>query len=49
LPQPRYHHHRLVLDADGNKLSKSTQSTGLHELRASGASPGDIRRLAGLD
>jgi glutamyl-Q tRNA(Asp) synthetase len=49
LPQPRYHHHRLVLDADGNKLSKSTQSTGLRELRASGASPGDIRRLAGLD
>jgi len=49
LPQPCYHHHRLVLDADGNKLSKSTRSTGLRELRASGASPGDIRRLAGLD
>ena len=32
LPQPRYHHHRLILDADGNKLSKSTQSTGLREL-----------------
>jgi glutamyl-Q tRNA(Asp) synthetase len=49
LPQPRYHHHRLILDADRNKLSKSTQSTGLRELRARGASPGDIRRLAGLD
>ena len=49
LPQPRYHHHRLVLDADGGKLSKSTQSTGLRELRARGVSPGDIRRLAGLD
>ncbi len=49
LPQPRYHHHRLILDADGNKLSKSTQSTGLRELRARGASPGEIRRLAGLD
>ena len=49
LPQPRYHHHRLVLDADGNKLSKSSQSTGLRELRARGASPADIRRLAGLD
>jgi glutamyl-Q tRNA(Asp) synthetase len=49
LPQPRYHHHRLVLGADGHKLSKSTQSTGLRELRARGASPDEIRRLAGLD
>jgi glutamyl-Q tRNA(Asp) synthetase len=49
LPEPRYHHHRLVLDADGKKLSKSTQSTGLRELRAQGATPADIRRLAGLD
>jgi glutamyl-Q tRNA(Asp) synthetase len=49
LPQPRYHHHRLVLDADGSKLSKSTQATGLRELRARGAKPADIRRLAGLD
>jgi glutamyl-Q tRNA(Asp) synthetase len=49
MPQPHYHHHRLILDADGNKLSKSTQSTGLRELRAGGASPGQIRRLAGLD
>ena len=49
LPQPRYHHHRLILDADGRKLSKSTQSTGLRELRAKGATPADIRRLAGLD
>ncbi len=36
-------------DADGRKLSKSTQSTGLRELRAQGLSPRDIRRLAGLD
>jgi glutamyl-Q tRNA(Asp) synthetase len=49
LRQPRYHHHRLVLDTDGHKLSKSTQSTGLRELRARGASPDRIRRLAGLD
>ena len=49
LPQPRYRHHRLILDADGNKLSKSTQSTGLRELRAQGASPAEIRQLVGLD
>jgi glutamyl-Q tRNA(Asp) synthetase len=49
LPQPRYHHHRLVLDAEGKKLSKSTQATGLRELRAGGATPADIRQLVGLD
>ncbi len=49
LPAPRYHHHRLILDADGNKLSKSTAATGLRELRKAGATPADIRRRAGLD
>ncbi len=49
LPQPRYHHHRLIFDADGSKLSKSSQSTGLRELRARGVTPAEIRRLAGLD
>jgi glutamyl-Q tRNA(Asp) synthetase len=49
LPEPRYRHHRLILDASGNKLSKSTQATGLHELRSQGKSPADIRHLAGLD
>jgi len=49
LPEPRYHHHRLILDEAGNKLSKSTQSTGLRELRARGATPAAIRRLTGLD
>jgi glutamyl-Q tRNA(Asp) synthetase len=48
LPQPAYRHHRLVLDAAGRKLSKSTEATGLRELRAGGATPADIRRLAGL-
>jgi glutamyl-Q tRNA(Asp) synthetase len=49
LPKPRYHHHRLLLDADGRKLSKSTQATGLRELKAKGLTPPAIRRLAGLD
>jgi glutamyl-Q tRNA(Asp) synthetase len=48
LPQPAYRHHRLVLDGEGRKLSKSTQATGLRELRAGGATPADIRRLVGL-
>jgi glutamyl-Q tRNA(Asp) synthetase len=48
LPQPVYRHHRLVLDAAGAKLAKSTNATGLRELRAQGATPADIRRLVGL-
>jgi glutamyl-Q tRNA(Asp) synthetase len=48
LPEPAYHHHKLILDEAGNKLAKSTQSTGLRELRAGGAMPRDIRRMVGL-
>jgi glutamyl-Q tRNA(Asp) synthetase len=47
LPMPVYHHHRLLLDAEGRKLSKSTQSTALRELRSRGITPADIRRMAG--
>ena len=49
LPAPRYRHHRLILDADGRKLSKSTQATALRERRASGATLSDIRKGLGLD
>ncbi len=49
LPAPAYRHHALVLDATGQKLSKSTRATGLRELRDAGASPADIRRLVGLE
>jgi glutamyl-Q tRNA(Asp) synthetase len=48
LPEPTYHHHGLILDADGGKLSKTTQATGLRELRAAGLSPADVRRMVGL-
>ena len=48
LPAPRYRHHRLILDDEGKKLSKSTQATGLRELRAQGKTPVDICRLVGL-
>ena len=49
LAAPRYHHHRLILDNAGRKLSKSTLATGLRELRAGGATPVDIRKAVGLD
>src|SRR5258707_8996338 len=48
LPQPAYRHHRLVLDGAGRKLSKSSEATGLRELRAAGAAPTDTRRRLGL-
>lgn len=48
LPAPTYRHHRLIRDAAGRKLSKSTAATGLRELRGQGATPADIRRLVGL-
>jgi len=48
LPQPVYRHHRLIRDAAGQKLSKSTQATGLRELRAAGVTPAEVRRRAGL-
>jgi len=48
LHAPVYHHHRLILDEDGRKLSKSTRATALRELRAQGLAPADLRRIVGL-
>src|SRR6516162_330362 len=48
LPEPTYHHHKLILDEAGQKLAKSTNATGLRELRAAGLNPLDIRRMVGL-
>jgi len=48
LPQPSYRHHRLLMNDSGQKLSKSTDATGLRELRTAGATAADIRRLVGL-
>jgi glutamyl-Q tRNA(Asp) synthetase len=48
LAAPIYHHHRLILDAHGQKLSKSTRATALRVLREKGASSADIRRMVGL-
>lgn len=48
LPQPLYRHHMLIPGADGRKLSKSENSTGLRVLREAGKSPKDIRAMIGL-
>ena len=44
LPAPIYHHHDLVLDEDGRKLSKSAGDTSLRALREQGWSGADVRR-----
>ena len=48
LPTPRYHHHRLVRDADGRRLAKRHDARAIRAYREAGASPADIRRLVGL-
>jgi glutamyl-Q tRNA(Asp) synthetase len=48
LPEPAFCHHRLILDAGGRKLSKSTLATSLRDLRSGGATAKDIRRMVGL-
>jgi glutamyl-Q tRNA(Asp) synthetase len=47
LPAPDYHHHRLLLDASGRKLSKSFRAKPLRAWREEGLSPAEARaRLA---
>lgn len=48
LPAPRYRHHGLVRDQEGRRLSKSAKDVGLRDLRLSGATPADVRKLIGL-
>lgn len=48
LPEPLYHHHRLLTDDAGRKLSKSARDTSLAELRTQGWSAADVRRQVGM-
>ncbi|KEA03785.1 tRNA glutamyl-Q(34) synthetase GluQRS [Rhizobium rhizogenes] len=48
LPEPLYHHHRLILGDDGRKLSKSQGDTGIAEWRRQSLSPAQLRRRIGL-
>jgi glutamyl-Q tRNA(Asp) synthetase len=48
LAAPRYRHHRLVLDRDGAKLSKSRQSWSLDELRPTGLASAEVRGALGF-
>jgi glutamyl-Q tRNA(Asp) synthetase len=48
LPAPNYRHHRVLRDAEGDKLSKSRMSRTLRDLRAEGASPAEVKAMAGF-
>ena len=48
LPEPVYHHHRLVTDEAGRKLAKSSRDTTLRSLREAGVEPAEVRRRIGL-
>jgi glutamyl-Q tRNA(Asp) synthetase len=48
LPAPRYHHHRLIVGADGRRLSKRDGAQTLRALRASGVTPAEVRKELGI-
>jgi len=48
LPEPRYAHHRLILDAQGKKLSKRDGPVTLRDLRERGMTAGDVRQQLAL-
>jgi glutamyl-Q tRNA(Asp) synthetase len=45
LPEPLYHHHRLIGDETGRKLSKSAGDRSLRSLRQAGVTPQHIRQF----
>lgn len=48
LPTPRYHHHRLLTDENGQRLAKRAGSPSLADLRAQGWTREDVLRRLGL-
>jgi glutamyl-Q tRNA(Asp) synthetase len=49
LPAPSYHHHALLRDASGRKLSKSLRATPLSSLRQDGLTPEAVRARFAAD
>ncbi len=49
LPEPQYHHHELVRDTAGRRLSKSARDQSLRALRESGITASDIKAQLGFN
>jgi glutamyl-Q tRNA(Asp) synthetase len=45
-PAPAYAHHPLLTDVAGRRLAKRDRAAALHELRAQGCTPAEVRALA---
>ncbi len=48
LPAPNYHHHHLLRDRAGHKLSKSTKAKSIRTMRAEGMSAAQLRASIGF-
>jgi len=48
LPAPAYHHHELLRDAAGRKLSKSLRAKSLRAMRREGLAPADLKEQLGI-
>ena len=48
LSTPIYHHHRLIRDENGKRLAKRDDARAISLYRSEGATPEDIRLMAGL-
>lgn len=48
LPSPAYHHHRLIRDPQGGKLSKSLGSPAIAGLREAGMGAAEVKRRLGF-
>jgi len=48
VPAPHYHHHDLLRDPAGQKLSKSTRAKSLRALREEGVTAQDVRKRLGF-
>lgn len=49
LPEPVYHHHRLILDGEGKRLAKRHDSLSVHVLKDRGQSPEAVMAMMGGD
>lgn len=48
LPTPRYHHHRLIRDAEGKRLAKRDDARAIAKFREDGLTPAGIREMVSL-
>lgn len=49
LPEPVWHHHRLIRDEAGKRLAKRDDARSLATLRAEGVTPEEVRRSLGFE